>query len=534
MAFIANTNVNALTSLTNTKYTQTQLSNSLEKLSSGLRINKAADDASGLTIADSLRAQAKGLGQASKNANDSIGVIRIADKSISEQERALETIKAKAIQAAQDTQNRASRRAIQADISRLIEHVDNIANQTSYNGIKLLSGSFINKQFQVGAYSHETINASIGSTNSNKIGSIRKETTAEVTTGGEVTLSFRNPKGGKQVTLESVKIDTKSGSGLGALVEVINKNSDMIGVRAKATVRMTGSKAISAGDLKGLTINGVSIGDVQNVQANDKTGTLTNAINKYTAETGVHATVDQQGRLQLSANDGRGINVTSRKPVVPAPTDGSPTTEGGGAAAIMNIAGVDNPQGKTTYGRLTLTQMGANDIEVTAVQKDAGGNDVEDFNDALKNSTTANFNLRDVLSAFTGKQMDAAGAFANGVELDGAGASATAAGISGGYISSGVNSKTGANVVIDIADSGIEHLDQIRADLGSVQNQLEATISNLNVTQVNVKAAESTIRDVNFASETANFSKNNILSQSGSYALSQSNQLQQQIMRLLQ
>ena len=530
MAFIANTNVNALTSLTNTKYTQRQLSNSLEKLSSGLRINKAADDASGLTIADSLRAQAKGLGQASKNANDSIGVIKIADKSISEQEKALETIKAKAIQAAQDTQNRASRRAIQADISRLIEHVDNIANQTSYNGIKLLSGSFINKQFQVGAYSHETINASIGSTNSNKIGSIRKETSAEITDAGSVRLSFRNPSGGSDITLESVQIGTDSGTGLGALVEVINKNSDMLGVRAKATVRITGDDAITAGNLDGLSINGVSIGAIENIQANDSSGTLTNAINKYSSETGVQATVDEQGRLQLTSNDGRGINfsATNNGLAAGAAAAGSaetvlgidldyPTTGAAGALATGSVE---------TYGRLTLTQIGANDIQVTA--------DQASFNTALDDATTANFNLRDVLSAFTGRQIDAAGGFANSVELDATGATGTGSGISGGYISSGVNSKAGANVVIDIADSGIEHLDKIRADLGSVQNQLEATISNLNVTEVNVKAAESAIRDVNFASESANFSKNNILSQSGSYALAQSNQLQQQIMKLLQ
>ena len=514
MAFIANTNVNALTSLTNTKYTQRQLSGSLERLSSGLRINKAADDASGLAIADSLRAQAKGLGQASKNANDSIGVIKIADKSISEQEKALETIKAKAIQAAQDTQNRASRRAIQADISRLIEHIDNIANQTSYNGIKLLSGSFINREFQVGAYSHETINASIGSTNSNKIGSIRKETTTEITQGGDVKLNFRNPSGGKVITLESVRIGTESGTGLGALVEVINKNSDMTGVRAKAIVRITGSDAIEEGNMQGLTINGVSIGDIQNIKANDSTGTLINSINKYTAETGVKATIDQEGRLQLTSNDGRGINITSR----------TAAGAGGGGERIMKIADVDTAAGKTSYGRLTMTQIGATDIEVTA--------NLASFDTALQGASTANFNLRDVLSAFTGLQIDAAGGFANATELADSGFSRV--GPTPGNISSGVNSKAGANVVIDIADSGIQHLDQIRSDLGSVQNQLEATISNLNVTQVNVKAAESAIRDVNFASETANFSKNNILSQSGSYALSQSNQLQQQIMRLLQ
>ncbi|RDU68762.1 flagellin B, partial [Helicobacter aurati] len=133
--------------------TQRNLKDSLEKLSSGLRINKAADDASGMIIADNLRSQASALGQAISNTNDAMGIIQIADKAMDEQLKILDTVKVKATQAAQDGQTTESRRAIQSDITRLIQGLDMIGNTTSFNGQKLLSGSFTNKEFQVGAYS---------------------------------------------------------------------------------------------------------------------------------------------------------------------------------------------------------------------------------------------------------------------------------------------------------------------------------------------------------------------------------------------
>ncbi|MBZ7986487.1 flagellin B, partial [Campylobacter sp. Cr9] len=152
------------------------IDSSLSKLNSGFRINSAADDASGMAIADSLRSQASSLGKAIMNANDAIGIIQTADKAMDEQIKILETIKNKAIQSAQDGQTTETRKALQADISRLMEELDNIGNTTSFNGQKLLSGTFSNKEFQIGAYSNETVKASIGATTSDKIGLTRFET----------------------------------------------------------------------------------------------------------------------------------------------------------------------------------------------------------------------------------------------------------------------------------------------------------------------------------------------------------------------
>ncbi len=176
MSFKINTNVSAMNAHTSSLQNNRNLSGSLAKLSSGLRINSAADDASGMAIADSLRSQASALGQAINNANDGISMAQIADKAMDEQLKILDTIKVKATQAAQDGQNAQSRKALQSDIKRLTEQLDNIASQTTYNGKSLLAGSFTNANFQVGAYSNQTVSISIDATSSDKIGHTRFET----------------------------------------------------------------------------------------------------------------------------------------------------------------------------------------------------------------------------------------------------------------------------------------------------------------------------------------------------------------------
>ena len=228
MGFRINTNVAALNAHTNALMVNRGLNSSLEKLSSGLRINKAADDASGMSIADSLRSQANSLGQAIANANDGISMIQIADKAMDEQLKILDTIKVKATQAAQDGQTTDSRKALQADIVRLMEELDNIAGTTSFNGQNLLSGQFTNKEFQIGAYSNQSVKASIGATSSDKIGNARFETSSVVTASGTVTLTFTNADGVNDYTLESVIISTSVGTGLGVLAKTINKNTDML------------------------------------------------------------------------------------------------------------------------------------------------------------------------------------------------------------------------------------------------------------------------------------------------------------------
>ena len=487
MSFRINTNVSAMNAHTSSLQNNRNLSNSLAKLSSGLRINTAADDASGMAIADALRSQASALGQAIANANDGISIAQTADKAMDEQLKILDTIKVKATQAAQDGQNAQSRKALQADIKRLTEQLDNIASQTTFNGKSLLAGSFTNSQFQVGAYSNQTVSMSIGATSSDKIGQTRFETSDMGSTLGTATATYTF-ENGDTVAFETVTISTTAGTGIGVLAEVINKNSDMTGVTASWSLTQTGTAAIASGTVTDLTINGVVIAASLDVEDNDRSGVLVDAINQYKETTGVVASVDATGALELTSTDGRAIQVS-------------------GLATVGSIANDDYT------GRLTIMKAGASDIDL----------DITGTTDLDTGANEASIGLREMMSEIATATAEAMGAYANDNVIG-----------FGDDIGAGVTTFTGAQAMMKVAESATRTLDSIRADIGSVQNQLVATVNNISVTQVNVKAAESQIRDVDFASESASFSKFNILAQSGSYAMSQANAVQQNVLRLLQ
>ena len=490
MGFTINTNIAAMNAHVNAMANNRAIDSSLGKLSSGLRINSAADDASGLAIADSLRSQGSSLGQAISNANDGISIVQIADKAMSEQTSILDTIKTKATQAAQDGQTTDSRKALQADITKLMTELDNIAGTTSYNGQSLLSGQFTNKEFQIGAYANQTVQASIGATSSDKIGNTRFETGSVITASNSVSLTFSAVDGTNNVSLESVTISTGAGTGLGALAEVINKSSDKTGVHASFQVQATGSTAIASGTISGLAINGVTIGKVD-VKTNDKDGALVAAINAVSDTTGVVASVDSRGQLNLTSQDGRGIKIS-----------------GGGLKAFggMATSAVEN------YGRLSLTRLDGKDIR-----------GISAANVGYSAVASKVVNLRSIKGVISADVASAMGFNANS-NAENITTDKTA----------GVTTLKGAMAVMSIAQTAQKMLDAVRSSLGSVQNQLTSTVNNISVTQVNVAAAESQIRDVDFASESANFSKHNILAQSGSYAMSQANAVQQNVLKLLQ
>ncbi len=574
MGFRINTNVAALNAKANADLNSKSLDASLSRLSSGLRINSAADDASGMAIADSLRSQANTLGQAISNGNDALGILQTADKAMDEQLKILDTIKTKATQAAQDGQSLKTRTMLQADINRLMEELDNIANTTSFNGKQLLSGNFINQEFQIGASSNQTVKATIGATQSSKIGLTRFETGGRISSSGEVQFTLKNYNGIDDFQFQKVVISTSVGTGLGALAEEINKSADQTGVRATFTVETRGMAAVRAGTTSDtFAINGVTIGQVA-YEDGDANGALVSAINSVKDTTGVEASIDANGQLLLSSREGRGIKI-----------EGS---IGGGA--FINKDMMEN------YGRLSLVKNDGKDILISGTNLSSAGFGANNF------ISQASVSLRESKGRFDANIADAMGfgSVNKGVMLAGASSvsaymSASGSGFSAGSgysVGSGKNYSTvltttnpitisaasqlskvynvsagsgfssgstlsqfatmkttafgvkdetagvttlkGAMAVMDIAETATTNLDQIRADIGSVQNQLQVTINNITVTQVNVKAAESTIRDVDFAAESANFSKYNILAQSGSYAMSQANSVQQNVLRLLQ
>ncbi|EIL2994675.1 flagellin A [Campylobacter jejuni] len=573
MGFRINTNVAALNAKANADLNSKSLDASLSRLSSGLRINSAADDASGMAIADSLRSQANTLGQAISNGNDALGILQTADKAMDEQLKILDTIKTKATQAAQDGQSLKTRTMLQADINRLMEELDNIANTTSFNGKQLLSGNFINQEFQIGASSNQTVKATIGATQSSKIGLTRFETGERITSGGEVQFTLKNYNGIDDFQFQKVVISTSVGTGLGALADEINKNADKTGVRATFTVETRGMAAVRAGTTSNdFAINGVTIGKVDYTDG-DGNGALVSAINSVKDTTGVEASIDANGQLLLTSREGRGIKI-----------DGN---IGGGAFINANM--------KENYGRLSLVKNDGKDILVSGTgltaagfgansfisqasislreskgQLDANIADAMGFGSVNKGVVIGGFSTVSAYMSSEGSGFSAGSGYSIG---SGKGYSATLTGnatfistasaASRVYnVSSGSGFSTGSNLsqfatmktsvlgvkdetagvttlkgamaVMDIAETAITNLDQIRADIGSVQNQVTSTINNITVTQVNVKAAESQIRDVDFAAESANYSKANILAQSGSYAMAQANSVQQNVLRLLQ
>ncbi|EOH1610645.1 flagellin [Campylobacter jejuni] len=575
MGFRINTNVAALNAKANADLNSKSLDASLSRLSSGLRINSAADDASGMAIADSLRSQANTLGQAISNGNDALGILQTADKAMDEQLKILDTIKTKATQAAQDGQSLKTRTMLQADINRLMEELDNIANTTSFNGKQLLSGNFINQEFQIGASSNQTVKASIGATQSSKIGLTRFETGSRISVGGEVQFTLKNYNGIDDFKFQKVVISTSVGTGLGALADEINKNADKTGVRATFTVETRGMAAVRAGTTSDdFAINGVKIGKVD-YKDGDGNGALVSAINSVKDTTGVEASIDENGKLLLTSRDGRGIKIEGNI----------------GRGAFINPNMMEN------YGRLSLVKNDGKDILISGTnlsaigfgtgnmisqasvslreskgQIDANVADAMGFNSANKGNILggyssisgymstqgSGFSAGSGYSVGSGKNYSTG--FANTIAISAASQLSAIYNVSAGSgfssqsglsqfatmktsvgntlgvkdETAGVTTLKGAMAVMDIAETAITNLDQIRADIGSVQNQVTSTINNITVTQVNVKAAESQIRDVDFAAESANYSKANILAQSGSYAMAQANSVQQNVLRLLQ
>lgn len=535
MSFRINTNIAAMNAYANSLSNDAALSGSLNKLSSGLQIQNAADDASGMTIADSLRSQANALGQAIKNANDAVGIVQTADVAMNEQIKILDTIKTKATQAAQDGQSEQSRSALQADISRLLEELDNIANTTSFNGQTLLNGNFSNKNFQIGAYSNETVKVNIGATNSNKIGLTRFETSAAVaykisaTYGSKTGLSKMDttvrikgldnfPKG---FQLEKISGAEMSREGFKAIADRLNAVSDQTGVKATVHNNITFSAAVTAGSIKGLEINGAKIGNLE-IQQGDANAALVNAINAVTDQTGVKAST-KNGKLTLASTDGRAINII-------ASANAEKMLGMGDAIATNN--------GTSYFGKLSLVRQDARDIMLSISTAAAGT--------AKKAEGKFAAGVTISKSVLTGGTAGAASSVAQksvNLKTMNTGILSSAIAEAMGYFNagdekldqrSGVTTYAGAQAMIDVAESAQKLLDRVRSDLGSAQNQLKVTITNITSTQVNVKSAESQIRDVDFANEASNFNKFNILAQSGSYAMSQANTVQQNVLKLLQ
>jgi len=604
MSLKINTNIAALNAHRNMIKTDNGLSKSLERLSSGLRINKAADDASGMAIADSLKAQALGLGQAISNANDAVSVIQTADGALEESINVVNTIRTKALQAASDGQSSDSRAAIQRDINKLLGSLNNIANTTAFNGQTLLKGNFQNKFFQVGAYANQTISVTIANADASHVGRLATtESAADTGTNldsliaGDITVTdtpaanlWTGP-GTNGVVLNGIDLsgylsaqggDQLSAKGLAASINAI---TDTTGVTATATTEWEGdaSVAATAVGVGGVIINGVDIGAVT-VSTNDASGTLVAAINAQTGTTGVSAATDASGVLTLTAADGRNIALSGTQLSV---LDGDSTNDnssmvgitvdgGGGATDTFVLDGTLITYDNTTSAAAATTDLlaelnaaktagtissnyvftadaGATGVSLTRTD----GEDINIVNDtdlvahqaidyalvsatdvdggvSSDNAVVYNNSAHGQVTMTSSGSISISSADADGTTLDAFGLTAASTAATGGIIDADVTSFAAAQITVQRADSALTSLDTVRSQLGSAQNQVESTIRNISVTQVNIVSAESGIRDVDFAAESANFAKFQVLSQSGSFAMAQANATLQNVLRLLQ
>ncbi|EAI4099317.1 flagellin, partial [Campylobacter jejuni] len=403
---------------------------------------------------------------------------------------------------------------------------------------------------------------------------------AQVTQSGVVGLTIKNYNGIEDFNFQNVVISTSVGTGLGALAEEINRNADKTGVRATFNVQTIGTNAIEAGATSDtFAINGVVIGKVD-YKDGDENGALISAINAVKDTTGVQASKDENGKLVLTSADGRGIKITGdigqganiidkenygRLSLVK--NDGRDIDVGGTGISAAGFHSTQQISQSSVSLRESKGQLNGNIADAMGFNAYGGGatkvlyvSTGDGTNDKIADymstegsgySKDSGFSVgsgKNLSQSFSGVVFVSSTSFSTIYNASaGTGFSAgsgqsqfatmrTSAGNKIGIKdeTAGVTTLKGAMAVMDIAETAITNLDQIRADIGSVQNQVTSTINNITVTQVNVKSAESQIRDVDFASESANYSKANILAQSGSYAMAQANSSQQNVLRLLQ
>ncbi|EHD2721880.1 flagellin, partial [Campylobacter coli] len=400
---------------------------------------------------------------------------------------------------------------------------------------------------------------------------------ALITASGTVGLTIKNYNGIEDFNFQNVVISTSVGTGLGALAEEINRNADKTGVRATFNVQTVGMHSILKGSTsEDFSINGVIIGKVD-YSNNDENGSLISAINAVKDTTGVQASKDENGKLVLTSADGRGIKITGEIGAASGikdsqkenygrlslvKNDGRDINIGGTNISVAGFASTQHISQSSVSLRESKGQINGQIADAMGFNATNGGkfivsgdaNSISAFMSAAGSGFSAGSGYSAGQAAAYSKLLEGnvfvvSGAVGTIVSTAynvsaGSGYSAgsnqsqfatmklTALGVKDE--TAGVTTLKGAMAVMDIAETAITNLDQIRADIGSVQNQVTSTINNITVTQVNVKSAESQIRDVDFASESANYSKANILAQSGSYAMAQANSSQQNVLRLLQ
>jgi flagellin len=477
MGLYINTNVASLNAQRNLTNSTSSLSRSFQRLSSGLRINGAKDDAAGLAISNRLTAQIRGLNQAVRNTNDGISLAQTAEGALGETQNILQRVRELSVQSANDTNSASDRESLQAEVEQLTAEINRIGETTTFNNNKILDGSFLGASFHVGANSRETITVNVADGRATSLGRQARNDGTVVSAGVSIASGSLAVNGvsirGTVAADDTVSTTLNDGSAV-AKAAAINDSTKFTGVRAIVNKSEDSNNAdITNGVLNSvdfIKVNGETITGIT-VQNGDADDTLVNAINAVTDKTGVIASLNDASQLVLTAQDGRNIEVTAS------------------TVAAASITGLNS---EVTGGSITLQA----ERQVTIYNGTANINAGTGF------GTGQGEFIYGVNNANTVSTID-------------------------------ITSREGANLAIDIADVAIGQVSSIRADLGAVQNRLESTINNLNATAENLSAARSRILDADFASETAQFTRNQIIQQAGVSVLAQANQQPQVALSLL-
>ena len=495
MASVINTNISSLTAQRNLMMSQTSLTTSMQRLSSGLRINSAKDDAAGLAITSRMSSQINGANQAVRNANDGISLAQTAEGDLTQISTNLQRMRDLAVQSANATNSASDRAALNSEVQSLAAEIDRVAQNSSFNGVKLLDGSFTAQNFQVGANSTANDNiqiAAIASARTTQLGGTGATTSATVTgtatttalAAGDVTLN------GFQVGASTVgTLPGQSAASAAQIAVAINAISGSSGVVATAnTTSIAGvaatSTALSAAN--SLSVNGISIGAIAaGTTAAGQGANVAAAFNSVSSQSGVTASANATtGVVTLSAIEGRDITLLAL---------GTTTAAAALTATGLVTGDVVGPVAAvTTHGTITLNSNNAAGI----VQ---------------------------------------GGATAASAGLTAAGLTTAATTVSSVSAISAINISTaaGATSALTAIDGAIASVNSSRANLGAYQNRFASVVSSLQTTSENLTASRSRIQDTDFAAATAELSRAQILQQAGTAMLAQANQLPNQVMTLL-
>ena len=500
------TNVSSLNAQRQLTGSNSALQTTFQRLSSGFRINSAKDDAAGLQISNRLTSQISGLGVAARNANDGISLAQTAEGALQESTNILQRMRDLAIQSANGSNGASERAALQQEVSQLQAELNRIADTTRFGSRTLLDGSFGTQTFQVGAQAFETITVATGNARANAIGSF------QISQGTSTTGTFA--KLGANVKVSTAATNTvAAGSiklsgflGTSTYTVAVNETAKSIASGVNALSKDTGVEASARTNLKldGLTLagnisfnltsdNATAVSISASITNKSDLTALAESINRETASTGVYATVsDDKTAVVLTNEQGNNISL------------GAVTHSD--ATAKIDVAIVDFDGGFASTDELEATTGAATLLDGTQTRTGLG---VLQFNsnrsytiveagDNLFNATTA---LGGALNAVS---------------------------------SVDIGTATGAQNAIAVLDKALQSVDSIRGDLGAVQNRFQSTISNLNNVAENASAARSRIRDTDYAAETAQLAKNQVLQQAGLAVLAQANASSQSVLSLLQ